>query len=181
MPMATDLGIEEARAQLGDLAINAERTRTSTYITRYGRRVALITPVPDDDYDGWIGPETIPALIRRVGPSGFPVPQELRSAILGASRDGTLKCGPIEQQTMTYTTQGMRSVSTFTERHLSLGSTDLTIYDVRWQSTTVDIHEAVDTEIRRLFADRDAAVSMYQEHATSNLAKHPVHGYDPNA
>lgn len=181
MSMATDLGIEEARAQLGDLAINAERTGTSTYITRYGRRVAVITPVPDDEYDGWVGPEAIPALIRRVGPSGFPVPQELRSAILKGSRDGVLTCGPIEQQTMTCTAQGMRSVSTFTERHLRIRKDDLVIYDVRWQSTTVDIHEGVDVEIRRLFVDRDKAVSLFQEHATGSLAKHPVHGYDPNA
>ena len=40
------IGIEEARAKLGDLVDLARISGTTTLITRHGRPVAAITPLP---------------------------------------------------------------------------------------------------------------------------------------
>lgn len=49
------LGIEEARAKLGDLVIRAQIAGTVTIITRHGRPAAAVVPlelVPDEDDEG---------------------------------------------------------------------------------------------------------------------------------
>lgn len=42
-----EVGIEEARAKLGDLVRDAQQHGITTYISRNGRRAAIIAPDPD--------------------------------------------------------------------------------------------------------------------------------------
>jgi prevent-host-death family protein len=79
--MEQEIGIEDARKNLGKIVDHAEHAGETTYITRRGRRSAAITPVPEapamtdtatrqanvSDLPGWTNADTVMSLSGKPG------------------------------------------------------------------------------------------------------------------